>query len=175
MAPSAMDAKARKPARSRPRRRRPGLADLMWAVFVSALLLTGLRSPATGEGFISLIAVLAVLPVLLARDLVDAAPGVGCPGCGARSMARVAVRPFGARYFRCRACGLRRKRTLAGLWLDASGPLDDPVYAREGSAGRWQPGPDLEFEPGPDPRSTTPGRLLLGKWSRRFPHDPGLR
>lgn len=143
----------------------------MVAVLIAALIFWagsvfgGSRVPGSLLGFLTLTI------VLMGRDVVDGIRGVRCPYCGDRAMARVATRPFGYRYYRCPRCEARRKRGWAGPWADANDSQDEAIFARRKAEGRWEPGPDLEF--GPDPGSTTQGRLLRGKWERRManPHE----
>ncbi len=145
----------------------PTLGSLLSRILVAALAFTMLRSLGSGEpGPEFWLALGLAFPALMVRDLFDGLMGVGCPHCGQRAMGQISARPFRARYYLCSLCGARRKRSLAGPWTEASGPDDEPVYARQREAGRWIPGPDLEF--GPDPRAGVHGRLLLSKLSRRY-------
>jgi hypothetical protein len=64
-----------------------------------------------------------------------------CPACGARSLRRQSINPFGFRYFRCKECGARCKRRMLGGWFDASGRRDARVYESASPADPWGNGP----------------------------------
>jgi DNA-directed RNA polymerase subunit RPC12/RpoP len=82
-----------------------------------------------------------------------------CPACSSKALRRVAVVPFGFRFYRCARCGARCKQmSFIGAWVDASGPEDEARY-REREAGAWKGGAPGEVS------DTTCGKLLGRKRS----------
>lgn len=78
-------------------------------------------------GFVS---ALIQLPLLAWRaGIAPLVWGIRCPTCRDRSLARVACITFGDRFYRCRSCGQRCKRSGHDApWRDASGKRDDDMY-----------------------------------------------
>ena len=96
--------------KSPPRRPdRLSIAQMMMLVGVLAFGLATARSLGAGLAALN-VAVLA----LLVRLVLAERRGRTCPECGKPGMGRVAIRPFGASYYRCSACGHRSKRTFPG-------------------------------------------------------------
>jgi hypothetical protein len=153
-------------------RRQITISRLMTVVAITAVVLGVIRSLSVWSPFGIVIGSLMASILMIGRDFLDGIHGIACPYCGRPGMARVAVRPFGYHYYRCSHCHARRKRAWFGPWEDAVSARDQAVFARRQAEGRWEPGPDLEFNP--DPGASTHGRLLRGKWERRLqdPHAP---
>ncbi|HEV3166581.1 MAG TPA: hypothetical protein VGZ22_21330 [Isosphaeraceae bacterium] len=72
------------------------------------------------------------VPTYVLREIVPVLRGESCPGCGAEGFERLSVVPFGARYYRCRECGLRCKRLALGTWEDAKDPEDAVHFQPKG-------------------------------------------
>jgi hypothetical protein len=110
------------------------------------------------------------------RRLVELFYGHRCPGCGVRNMERRAVMSFGERFFLCKSCGVRCRRSLLGFsgmfWLrDASGPEYDVLYEKAQVEDPWNAPPGLEDEDEYGIYSKTHLDLVRNK-RRRTPDNP---
>jgi hypothetical protein len=136
------------------------------AIAASVLTIAFLKWPAL---FWLLVIVLTLLLAIWvsAHLILHGFTSIRCPACGAWGLERVAIRSFGFRYFRCRTCETRCKRSLIGLWYDASGKSDVAMFARMHSPDPWGDGPITDPEAG---KATTQGILLRSKQLRNPSH-----
>lgn len=126
--------------------------------------------------------IVAVGTYLLWNRLIEIFYGHRCPGCGDRNLERRAVQSFGERFFLCKTCGLRCRRSLIGFqglffWRDASGPEFDAIYQRHRDEDPWDAPPGVEDEDEAGILSKTHMNLVRNKRLRRpdNPNGPGLQ
>jgi hypothetical protein len=75
-------------------------------------------------GWLSLMLLIAFVQGIAIPSLA----GIGCPICSQLTVERVAVQSFGPRYFRCKSCGGRLKRSLFGSWEQVTEATELALY-----------------------------------------------
>jgi hypothetical protein len=147
------------------------VAQLMLAMAFVATALTVLNARVADPGLALLavgnLALIALVSRLALADRIHVGPY--CPRCGRPTLGRVAVVPFGSRYYQCSSCGERRKRTwFLGVWQRALSKADAAHFRSHPGGGCWADPPVVVGESGPQ------GRLLHGKRSRLVGPGPDL-
>lgn len=139
----------------RPRGPRYTIGQLMIVIAAASVLLS---IPEWWSPLLVWFAILGptFLPLLItANTMIEWSLGRRCPVCSRRALRRLARHP---RYYRCRACHARLKRTRFGPWCDASGLKDD--FRFRSQSGNWR-----GYVPPVEGDDSTGGILLEGKRS----------
>lgn len=142
------------------------LGRIMVVVVLVAMILAASRNRWLALG--TLIAFFVCVIGVVTAGSLELLLGVRCPDCGSWGMQRMGLRPFGLQYYRCPACGVRRKRPMAGWrWADASSPEDGRWYHSRPPAHPWVGDP--EGVPDEGSLSGMTGDLVRNQRRRRRP------
>jgi hypothetical protein len=142
------------------------MGHLWVALAACALTFAYMRAPGLFWLVVIALGFLAAIWVT-SRLVLDGFMSLRCPVCGMRGLKRIATHSFGFRYFHCSACDTRCKRSLVGLWYDASGKWDAEIFSPAKSADPWGNDPVIA----PETETHTTQGVLLGNKRRRHKGD----
>ena len=115
------------------------VVGLILLVAVVAGLAAGLQGARLVSGGLFVLVFVFLVPIAVVRDIIlPMVRGVECPACGDWGLQRVSVVPFGSRYYRCSACGLRCKRDMLSTWRAVKGPADEAHYHPKNDEARFE-------------------------------------